>query len=39
MADDGAPIQGPALKTVVGMIKDMEFQGFSVPERITIKVP
>ena len=26
MADDGQPIEGPALKTVVGMIKDMEFQ-------------
>jgi len=39
MADDGQPIEGPALKTVVGMIKDMEYQGFSVPERITIKMP
>jgi len=39
MADDGHPIEGPALKTVVGMIKDMEYQGFSVPERITIKMP
>ena len=26
MADDGQPIEGPALKTVVGMIKDMEYQ-------------
>ena len=26
MADDGQPIEGSALKTVVGMIKDMEFQ-------------
>lgn len=39
MADDGQPIEGPALKTVVGMIKDLEYQGFSVPERITIKMP
>lgn len=39
MADDGQTIEGSALKTVVGMIKDMECQGFSVPERITIKVP
>lgn len=26
MADDGQPIEGPALRTVVGMIKDLEFQ-------------
>ena len=60
MADDGQAIEGSALRTVVGMIKDLEFQvrnhllldhwnhrsvlslamqGFSVPERITIKIP
>jgi len=39
MADHGQGIEGPALKTVVGMIKEMEFQGFAVPERITIKIP
>jgi len=39
MADDGHSIDGSALKTVVSMIKDMEFQGFAVPERISIKIP
>ena len=29
MADDGHPIEGPALKTVVGMIKDMEYQVYT----------
>merc|ERR1712106_202495 len=38
MADDGHNIDGSALKTVVNMIKDMEFQGFAVPERISIKI-
>merc|ERR1712106_735803 len=38
MADDGHNIDGSALKTVVNMIKDMEFQGFTVPERISIKI-
>merc|ERR1712055_235717 len=39
MADDGHNIDGSALKTVVSMIKDMECQGFAVPERISIKIP
>merc|ERR1711892_712737 len=38
MADDGHNIDGSALKTVVNMIKDMEFQGFAVPERISINI-
>ena len=56
MADDGNSIDGCALKTVVSMIKDMEFQvqqalvkiysfdknisfqGFAVPERISINI-
>jgi len=38
MPDDGHSIDGPALKTVVSMIKDLEFQGFAVPEKISIKV-
>jgi len=38
MADDGEDMDGSALKTVVTMIKDMECQGFAVPDRITVKV-
>jgi len=38
MADDGHSFDGSALKTVVSMIKDMEFQGFAVPERISVKI-
>ena len=54
IADDGKMIDGAALKTVVTMIKDMEYQvsksvsdciiiifivqGFTVPDRITVKV-
>lgn len=37
MPDDGHIIDGSALKTVVSMIKNLEFQGFAVPERISIK--
>jgi hypothetical protein len=39
MADDGGMVDGVALRRVVTIIKDMELQGFAVPERITIKVP
>lgn len=39
MPDDGHIMDGEALKRVVNMIKDIEYQGFAVPERITIKVP
>merc|ERR1711892_498596 len=38
MADDGHNIDGSALKTVVNIIKGMEFQGFAVPERISINI-
>merc|ERR1712106_1051657 len=38
MADDGEDMDGSALKTLVTMIKDMECQGFAVPDRITVKV-
>jgi len=38
MVDDGEMMDGSALKTVVSMIKDMEYQGFAVPDRITVKV-
>jgi len=38
MADDGEEIDNSALKTVVTMIKEMECQGFAVPDRITVKV-
>merc|ERR1711892_278536 len=39
LAEDGNSIDGSALRTVVGMIKDMETQGFAVPERISIRMP
>merc|ERR1712088_864936 len=39
MTEDGETLDSNALKTVVGMIKEIEYQGLAVPERITIKVP
>merc|ERR1712106_186860 len=39
LAEDGNSLDGSALRTVVGMIKDMEMQGFAVPERISIRMP
>jgi len=39
MPEEGGEVEGAALKKVVNMIKDIEFQGFAVPERITIKMP
>ena len=36
--DDGAIEDGEIIKRVVEMIKEMEFSGHTVPERITIKV-
>merc|ERR1712106_850131 len=39
LAEDGNSIDGSALRTVVSMIKDMETQGFAVPERISIRMP
>lgn len=39
MPEDGHALEGEALIKVVNMIKDIEFQGFAVPERITIKIP
>merc|ERR1712106_104074 len=39
LAEDGNSLDGSALRTVVGMIKDMETQGFAVPERISIRMP
>eukprot|EP00088_Acartia_fossae_P068926 TRINITY_DN8856_c0_g1_i1.p1 TRINITY_DN8856_c0_g1~~TRINITY_DN8856_c0_g1_i1.p1 ORF type:complete len:219 (-),score=72.68 TRINITY_DN8856_c0_g1_i1:33-689(-) len=38
MPEDGGEMDSEALKKVVSMIKDIEFQGFAVPERITIKL-
>ncbi|XP_023338184.1 uncharacterized protein LOC111708910 [Eurytemora carolleeae] len=37
-SQDGHSLDGEALRKVVNMIKDIEFQGFAVPERITIKI-
>jgi len=37
MSEEGQQMDGDALRKVVNMIKDIEFQGFVVPERITIK--
>jgi len=38
IADDTEMMDGAALKTVVSMIKDMEYQGCAVPDRITVKI-
>lgn len=34
----GGELDSGALRTVVNMIKEMECQGFAVPERISVKV-
>jgi len=39
MTEDGESLDSNALRAVVGMIKDIEYQGLAVPERITIRVP
>lgn len=37
--DEQQNIDASALKSVVSIIKDMELNGFAVPERISIKIP
>jgi len=39
MTEDGESLDSNALRAVVGMIKEIEYQGLAVPERITIRVP
>jgi len=39
MTEDGESLDSNALRAVVSMIKEIEYQGLAVPERITIRVP
>ena len=40
MQEDAEEGQGQeALKTVIQMIREMECQGFIIPEKITVKAP